>query len=145
MKETAVDCTLNQMENQDAQCYVPKAATSDSYAYHPDIEYDLKNPPSDVIAPATAVTAPVLEIKGITNTAAAKTMMAEKKIISAPTRPGVEKVPTIAIKGREYIMTPKSGSTELFILYDKGDTLKTRPLGLLKRDPVSGAFAVKLS
>jgi hypothetical protein len=148
MKETAVDCTLNQMENQDVQCYVPKAASTDSYAYHPDIEYDLKNPPSDVIAPlavTTATTAPILEIKGITNTAAAKTMMVEKKIISAPTRPGVEKVPTIAIKGREYIMTPKTGSSGLFTLYDKGDTLKTRPLGLLKRDPVTGQFAVKMS
>jgi hypothetical protein len=146
MKETAVDCTLNQMENQDTQCYVPKAASTDSYAYHPDIEYDLKNPPSDVIAPlvTTSTVAPLLEIKGITNTAAAKTMMAEKKIVSAPTRPGVEKVPTIAIKGREYIMAPKAGSGELFTLYDKGDTLKTRPLGLLKRDPVTGAFAVKL-
>jgi hypothetical protein len=145
MKETAVDCTLNQMENQDVRCFVPKASSTESYAYHPDIEYDLKNPPVDaVIVPATTMATPqVLEIKGITNTEKAKTIVAP--LMSAATvRPGVEKAPTIMVKGREYIMVAKPGSTDLFLLYDKGDTLKTRQLGLLKRDPLSGSFAVKM-
>jgi hypothetical protein len=145
MKETAVDCTLNQLENQDVRCYVPKASSPESYAYHPDIEYDLKNPPVDAPVAAqpsaTATSRPaVVEIKGITNTEKAKTFMAP----TAPTRPGVEKAPTIMVKDREYIMVPKTGSSDLFSLYDKGDTLKTRELGLLKRDPLSGRFAVKM-
>lgn len=148
MKETAVDCTLNQMENQDVRCFVPKASSTESYAYHPDIEYDLKNPPVDaVIAAPTVVTATakpqVVEIKGITNTEKAKAIAAPL-VSAATTRPGVEKAPTVMVKGHEYIMVPKPGSTDLFLLYDKGDTLKTRQLGILKRDPLSGAFAVKM-
>lgn len=150
MKETAVDCTLNQMENQDVRCFVPKASSTESYAYHPDIEYDLKNPPVNAppttAAPTVATIAKpqVVEIKGITNTEKAKTIAAPL-VSTATARPGVEKAPTVMVKGREYIMVPKPGSTDLFLLYDKADTLKTRQLGLLKRDPLSGAFAVKLA
>jgi hypothetical protein len=148
MKETAVDCVLNQMENQDVRCFVPKASSTESFAYHPDIEYDLKNPPVDAVVPlpsAAATAKPqIVEIKGITNTEKAKAIAPSAALASAPMRPGVEKAPMVMVKGREYIMVPKPGSTDLFLLYDKSDTLKTRQLGLLKRDPLSGAFAVKM-
>ncbi len=147
MKETAVDCTLNQLENQDVRCFVPKASSTESYAYHPDIEYDMKNPPVDapVVAAAAATIAKpaIVEIKGLTNTEKAKTIAAPS-VTAAPVRPGVEKAPTVMVKDREYIMVPKTGASDLFLLYDKGDTLKTRQLGLLKRDPLSGKFAVKM-
>jgi len=149
MKEVAVDCVLNQLENQDAQCFIPKAQSNESFAYHPDIEVDLRNPPHDV---ATTTVAPVtvqkiVEIKGLTNTEKAKTIIAAETkaaAVGAPSRPGVEKAPVVTIRGKEYIMIAIPKKDNMFELFDKDDALKTRPLGLLKRDPMTGKFAVKM-
>ena len=144
MKKASVDCTLNQLENQSVQCYVPKSIDNNSFAYHPNLDMDLRNPPQEVaVIEGPKATVGPLVIKGITNTEKAKAIIGEKKQLEP--RVGVEQAAVIAIKGREYIMVPKPGKTELFTLYDKNDTLKTRPLGLLKRDPVSGEFATKMT
>jgi hypothetical protein len=73
-------------------------------------------------APIVSTTAKpqVVEIKGITNTERAKTIAAPLAL-AATVRPGVEKAPTVMVKGREFIMVPKPGSTDLFVLYDKSD------------------------
>jgi len=47
MKATAVDCNLNILDNLDVRCYNPKALNNRSYAYNPDINDDLKNPPQE--------------------------------------------------------------------------------------------------
>jgi hypothetical protein len=139
MKKASVDCILNQLENQSVQCYVPKSIDNNSYAYHPNLDMDLRNPPQEAAVVPVAADVPI--VKGVTNTEKAKALMAEKK----PARVGVEQAAVISVKGREYIMVPKPGRSDLFTLYDKFDTLKTRPLGLMKRDPVSGEFAVKMT
>jgi hypothetical protein len=47
MKATAVDCNLNILDNLDVRCYNPKALNNRSYAYNPDLNDDLKNPPQE--------------------------------------------------------------------------------------------------
>lgn len=50
IKETAVDCNLNLLENLDVKCYNPKAQSTRSYSYNPDINDDLRDPPQEAAA-----------------------------------------------------------------------------------------------
>ena len=47
MKATAVDCNLNILDNLDVRCYNPKALNNRSYAYNPNINDDLRDPPQE--------------------------------------------------------------------------------------------------
>jgi hypothetical protein len=52
IKETAVDCNLNLLENLDVKCYNPRAQNNRSYSYNPDINDDLRDPPQEAVAAA---------------------------------------------------------------------------------------------
>ncbi len=63
IKETAVDCNLNLLENLevDVQCYNPKAQSARSYSYNPDLNDDLRDPPQE--APTRAAVAAVTPLE----------------------------------------------------------------------------------
>jgi hypothetical protein len=80
MKATAVDCNLNILDNLDVRCYNPKALNNRSYAYNPDINDDLRDPPQeqadgDVAASAQKAAAPAAA--ALEDSAAIRALMAQ--------------------------------------------------------------------
>jgi hypothetical protein len=141
IKETAVDCNLNLLENLDVKCYNPRAQNTRSYSYNPDINDDLRDPPQEAPAAAAAQAQAVpleesnaikaLMAKAAADAAAARQAQAQEDDGSGsaapaatpealppppPPPPGlpVRTVPEIEIpagSGKTFIMIPKPNKT----------------------------------
>jgi hypothetical protein len=169
IKDTAVDCNLNALDNLDVKCYNPKAQSTRSYSYNPDINDDLRDPPQEAAAkPAAAVAQPLEEsnavralmakaaeeaatrqtVSGETDGAGSAAPVKTPEELPAPppipTGLPYKQCPEVEIpagSGKTYIMIPKPNKTgkELFTLYARQDIGQIKPLGLLLRDPLASS------
>ena len=77
MKATAVDCNLNILDNLDVRCYNPKALNNRSYAYNPDLNDDLKNPPQEQAEAGAQAAAVAAVAEPAEESAAIRALMAQ--------------------------------------------------------------------
>lgn len=78
MKATAVDCNLNILDNLDVRCYNPKALNNRSYAYNPDVNDDLRDPPQEQEdVPQAQAKGTVLPQAQLEDSAAIRALMAQ--------------------------------------------------------------------
>ena len=140
MKTSAVDCQINQYENEeDGLGCITLPGTPEQYAYHPILSKDIaetstKFKETDLAAPLPAAAA----------AAAAAEPSAAAPVPGAPL-PGPKALPqkktvkavVINVDGVPYIAVPvlsKSGTALSYDLFARGDTLRTRRIGTAVAD-----------
>jgi hypothetical protein len=140
MKTSAVDCQINQYENEeDGLGCITLPGTPEQYAYHPILSKDIaetstKFKETDLAAPLVAQGAE----------APAPQAQAQQPIPGAP-MPGQKPQPqkktvkavVVNIDGVPYIAVPimsKSGTALSYDLFARGDTLRTRRIGTAVAD-----------
>ena len=133
MKTSAVDCQINQYENEeDGLGCITLPGTPEQYAYHPILSKDIaetstKFKETDLAAPlAAASESSAAPIPGAP--LAGQKALPQKKTIKAV---------VVNIDGVPYIAVPvlsKSGTALSYDLFARGDTLRTRRIGTAVAD-----------
>jgi hypothetical protein len=140
MKTSAVDCQINQYENEeDGLGCITLPGTPEQYAYHPILSKDIaetstKFKETDLAAPLPAAAA---------SASSAAAASAAAPVPGAPL-PGPKpiqkktiKAVVVNIDGVPYIAVPvlsKSGTALSYDLFARGDTLRTRRIGTAVAD-----------
>jgi hypothetical protein len=141
MKTSAVDCQINQYENEeDGLGCITLPGTPEQYAYHPILSKDIaetstKFKETDLAAPLAAAPAPAPEGEGVP--------AAQAQVVPGAPLPGPKpqkktvKAVVINVDGVPYIAVPvlsKSGTALSYDLFARGDTLRTRRIGTAVAD-----------
>jgi len=140
MKTSAVDCQINQYENEeDGLGCITLPGTPEQYAYHPILSKDIaetstKFKETDLAAPLAAAPAPASEGEGVPAAQVPGAPMPGQK--PQPQKKTVKAV-VINVDGVPYIAVPvlsKSGTALSYDLFARGDTLRTRRIGTAVAD-----------
>jgi hypothetical protein len=146
MKTSAVDCQINQYENEeDGLGCITLPGTPEQYAYHPILSKDIaetstKFKETDLAAPLGAKA----QADAVASASAAQEQEKAEQIPGAP-MPGQRPQPqkktvkavVVNIDGVPYIAVPvlsKSGTALSYDLFSRGDTLRTRRIGTAVAD-----------
>jgi len=136
MKTSAVDCQINQYENEeDGLGCITLPGTPEQYAYHPILSKDIaetstKFKETDLAAPLVAQGAPAPQgaQEAIPGAPMPQRPQPQKKTVKAV---------VINVDGVPYIAVPilsKSGTALSYDLFARGDTLRTRRIGTAVAD-----------
>jgi hypothetical protein len=138
MKTSAVDCQINQYENEeDGLGCITLPGTPEQYAYHPILSKDIAE--TSTKFKETDLAAPLAQ------RAEAQGVEAQGELIPGAPMPGQKPQPqkktvkavVINIDGVPYIAVPvmsKSGTALSYDLFARGDTLRTRRIGTAVAD-----------
>jgi hypothetical protein len=143
MKTSAVDCQINQYENEeDGLGCITLPGTPEQYAYHPILSKDIaetstKFKETDLAAPLPAAAAssassaegaPAAQAQPVPGAPLPGPKAVQKKTVKAV---------VINVNGVPYIAVPvlsKSGTALSYDLFARGDTLRTRRIGTAVAD-----------
>jgi hypothetical protein len=136
MKTSAVDCQINQYENEeDGLGCITLPGTPEQYAYHPILSKDIaetstKFKETDLAAPLPAqeAPAPAPQEAVVPGAPMPQRPQPQKKTVKAV---------VINVDGVPYIAVPvlsKSGTALSYDLFARGDTLRTRRIGTAVAD-----------
>jgi len=150
MKTSAVDCQINQYENEeDGLGCITLPGTPEQYAYHPILSKDIaetstKFKETDLAAPLAQ--APLAQAQGqgaqgaeapLPAAAAAQPIPGAPMPGQRPQQKKTVKAVVVNIDGVPYIAVPvlsKSGTALSYDLFARGDTLRTRRIGTAVAD-----------
>jgi len=130
MKEVAVDCGLNEPDNENVQCFLVDGRP-DQYMFDPDLQVD-KIITTEQFIEQQQVKADVMDKQAVI-----------AKEVGAPPPPSSEtiKVRVFQYKNAEYMLYPKPDTGNLvFELFDMRDKRLLHPLGEIPINPLTGTF-----